>query len=232
MRIAVYCRALPLLLAALSGCRSRSDLVEAELRTKDRQLREAQAEVERTRMVNEAFERDFMQRQQGQPPGPALASPKDIVLSSGTGGVDRDGLPGDEAIEVVVTPRDEDGQPARAVGVLCVTAWEILPGGVKVPLSTWEINSTDLRRSWKAGLFGSGYHVVLPWKKIPTQQRLRVAAQLQLPDGRVYEADKDITIRLLPGAAAPAPETIMPIGPTPPSPEKILPINPVGPPLP
>ncbi len=208
-----------LLLPVISGCRSRSDLVEAELRTKDRQLREAQAERDRCRMVNEALEREFIQRQQGLPrsDNSAIVAPKDITIGNGTGPEDNR-KPGDEALRVVVVPRDEDGNPVRALGVLNVTAWEIMPGGVKVPLCTWEVNTTDLRRSWKAGLLGSGYHVVLKWNKLPTQPRLRIAVQMLLPDGRIYEADKDITIRPLttsppPSAAPPPPEQIPLIGP-------------------
>jgi len=56
MRIAAITQGL-LLLLVVGGCRSRSDLVEAELRTKDRQLREAQAERDRCRMVNKAHGR-------------------------------------------------------------------------------------------------------------------------------------------------------------------------------
>lgn len=217
MRIAAIARGLLILLLAIAGCRApRSDLVEAELRTKERMLREARTDLERTRLVNEALEREFIQRQQGQTPrreNSAIASPKDIVLANGTGGVDDDHLPGDEALQVVVVPRDEDANPVRAIGVLSVAAWEIMPGGVKVPLCTWEINATDLRRTWKSGLLGSGYHVVLPWKKLPSQERLRVAVQLLLPDGRTYEADKDISIRPLPATKLPPPINAMPMGP-------------------
>lgn len=218
MRIAAIAQAL-LLLVIVSGCRSRSDLVEAELRTKDRELREAQAERDRCRMVNDALEREFMQRQQGPPrnDNSSILAPKDITIGSGTGPED-DRKPGDEALRVVVVPRDEDGNPVRALGTLHVTAWEIMPGGVKAPLCDWEVNTTDLRRSWKSGLLGSGYHVTLKWKKLPTQPRLRITVQMLLPDGRVYEADKDITIRPLttsppPFSAPPAPEQIPPIGP-------------------
>ena len=168
MRIAALNKSLLILLLVLAGCRTpRRDLVEAELRTKDRLLRESQAEVERTRMVNDALERDFVQRQQGLPPrdNAGLASPKDITLGSGTGGVDSDKQPGADALLLVVVPRDEDGHPVRAVGVLSAAAWEILPGGVKVPLCTWEINATDLRRTWKSGLLGSGIEPVVHRKQ-------------------------------------------------------------------
>ncbi len=221
MRRAAIARSLLVLSLVAAGCRAhRSDLVEAELRTKERLLRETQAELNRTRSVNEVLERDFMSRQQGQPlaDNSGTVSPKDIILASGTGGIDDDRLPGDEALLVVVVPRDEDGQPVRTVGVLTVAAWEIMPGGVKVPLSTWEINATDLRRAWKSGLLGSGYHVTLNWKKPPTASRLRVAVQLTLADGRVFEADKDISIRPLPLPAA----NIMP-------PVNAMPMAPEGP---
>src|SRR5262249_17875783 len=153
----------------------RSDLVEAELRTKERMLRETKEELDRSRLMNDALERDFLRRQHGQPPGPndVLLSPKDIVLGNGTGGVDEDLKPGDEALQVVVVPRDEDRNPVRVVGSLSIAAWEITPTGIKIPLSTWEVSATDLRRTWKGGLIGSGYHVVLNWKKLPVNERLR-----------------------------------------------------------
>lgn len=207
MRIAATtCCVLALFVAA--GCRnSRGELVEAELRTKERMLRETREELERSRLINESLEKEFLRRQQGLPPNrdnSGLLSPKDIVIGNGTGGVDDDRLPGDEALMVVVVPRDEDGNPVRVVGILTVTAWEILPGGVKSPLSSWEINADDLRKTWKQGLLGSGYFVTLRWKKLPTQERLRVAAQLTLPDSRSYEADKDIPIRPLKQNVPPA----------------------------
>jgi hypothetical protein len=203
---------------AAAGCRApRSDLVEAELRTKERMLRETREELDRSRLINEALEQDYLRRQQGLPPGPnnpALLSPKDIVIGNGTGGVDDDLKPGDEALQVVVVPRDEDRNPVRALGTLNVAVWEITPTGVKIPLSTWEVNASDLRRTWKSGLIGSGYHVVLPWKKLPTQERLRIAAQLTLPDGRLFEADKDVPIRPLP-QTLPPPMEKMPLIPGP-----------------
>jgi hypothetical protein len=229
MRIAATTWCVIVLLAG-AGCRNtRSELVEAELRTKERMLRETKEELDQSKMINEALEREFLRRQQGLAPGPgysAILSPKDIVIGRGTGGVDEDGIPGDEAFQVVVVPRDEDGNPVRAVGVLGVTAWEILPGGVKIPLSSWEIGATELRRTWKSGLLGSGYTVVLNWKKLPTQERLRVAVQLSLPDGRVYEADKDISIRPLRQIAPAPPIEPIPFLPKAPEGGPVIPIAP------
>jgi hypothetical protein len=230
MRTAALTRGWLCLLLALAGCRTpHRDLVEAELRTKERQLRETQAELERARMINQAFEQGMVQQQGLAPPieNSAFLSPKDITLANGTGGVN-DGQPGDYALEVVLVPRDEDGNPVRAVGVLTVNASEIWPGGVKTPLSTWEIGAEELRRTWKRGLIGSGYHIILKWKKPPTQQKLRVSATLVLPDGRAFEADKDISIRPMP---APVPPPPLPTPAT--APPERMPVGPVvGPALP
>ncbi|MCE9530591.1 MAG: hypothetical protein K8T89_05595 [Planctomycetes bacterium] len=231
MRIAATILWLLIPLLVVPGCRSsrRGDLVEAELRTKERQLREANSELERTRLVNESLEREFLQRKGGASgTDTSVLSPKSIVLANGTGGVNDDRQPGDEAFQVVVVPKDEDGNPVRALGTLMVSVWEIMPGGVKVPLNTWDVSALDLRRTWKSGLLGSGYHVVLHWKKLPRQERLRVAVQFTTPNGQVYETDKDITIKLM--AEPPPLDRIPPLpldeGPTVPIMPTLLPPRP------
>src|SRR5262249_382170 len=64
----------------------------------------------------------------------------------------------------------------------------------------------------------SGYQMVLPWKVWPSTEKLRVVAQLRLPDGRTFESDKDVSIRLtpvarrkqLPADPTPAEEPVLP----------------------
>lgn len=125
---------------------------------------------------------------------------KEIVLNRQTGGIDTDRCSGDDALQVVVEPRDHDGHALKVPATLVVSVQEILPEGLKRSLSTWEISDEQLRRSWKTGLFGSGFYVTLPWKCPPSTEKLRVTAQLMLADSRLFEADRDITVRLLPEA--------------------------------
>jgi len=192
------------------GCR-RADLVEAELRTRERELRETREELDRSQFYNHALQSEIGDLRKGGPPGCTVAqSPltperasqvytlKEIVLGRQTGGYDNDNVPGDEALQVVLEPRDPDAQAIKAPGRLIVTALQVSPEGLKMPLSTWEIAPDQLRRTWRNGLLSTGYYVVLPWKSWPTTPRLRVIAQFTLADGRVFEADKDVTIRLLP----------------------------------
>src|SRR5205823_1664272 len=43
----------------------------------------------------------------------------------------------------------------------------------------------------------------------PRTENLRIVVRMTLPDGRAFETDKDIKVRLLPGAAS-RPETMLP----------------------
>src|SRR6266702_2035733 len=85
------------LTTATSGCRTppRKDLVEAELRVKDQDLREIKSELERTDAYNQYLERELRNVQQSfpSPAGSDAISPnrvRSIVLGRQTGGVDDD----------------------------------------------------------------------------------------------------------------------------------------------
>jgi hypothetical protein len=203
--------------ALVAGCRGRSDLVEAELRYKERELRELSAERARLAELNSAYENSLR--------GPANCPPgvghggnvqhhvKDVQVARGTGGLDEDKCPGDEGLLVVIAPRDVDDSIIKATGQARVTALQLTPEGLKLPLSTWDVSSTYLRRNWKTGLLSSGYYVPLPWQVVPQSDRLRVVVQFQTPDGAFFEAERDVQVRL---PHAPPAGTNMPAGVTPP----------------
>lgn len=205
-----------------SGCRN-CDLVEAELRAKENDLRDLRCELARCEACNDGLMRELalIRRAGNSAISPELASQtftlKQITLARGTGGLDDDGVPGDEALQVVVEPRDADGHPIKAPGAIHVEALEITSEGLKVPLSSWDLTPDQVRRTWRAGLFGTGYNLVLNWKTQPTNEKLRVVVRFTLLDGRTFEADKDVTIRL--GKQAPLPKAL-PMAPA--APEPIL----------
>jgi len=222
---------------AETGCR-RADLVEAELRTRERELRETRSDLFQSEAYNQALQGEIrdVRKDSCSKLTPERASQiytiREVVLGRQTGGYDDDNIPGDEALQVVLEPRDPDGQAIKAPGHLRVTALEISPEGLKAPLSTWEIPPQELRRTWRNGLLSTGYYVVLPWKNWPTSSRLRVVAQFVLADGRVFEADKDVTIRLRPDLRltppGSAPHTVPPQMPPADAPV----IDPIGPEFP
>ncbi len=172
---------------------------------------------------------------------------RSIVLGRQTGGRVSETLPGDDALRVQFEPRDPEGSAIKAPGTLIVEAHEITTEGLKRPISTWQIPPQELRNKWQSGLFTTGYSVTLPWKVWPTTEKMRVIARFQLIDGRVFEADKDVSIRILPENvrktlpppappidASPPPGGVVPFMPgTPPPPAGMLPTPmPPGAPLP
>jgi hypothetical protein len=222
---------------ACTGCRSpRSDLVEAELRTKDRQLRESQEELLFQRSMNQALENTLRERQCVQPT-PAIRSGygpsiKDVQLGRGTGALDDDRRPGGDGILVVLVPRDVDTSPVKVAGALKVAAFEVTPEGLKAPLSTWDVPTTDLRKSWRTGLLSSGYHVSLPWQRFPTTEKVRIIATFLPLEGGIYEAEKDVMIRLASEPRSCPPSELLPPTPAPGTPllppPTAIPLPPMG----
>jgi hypothetical protein len=186
------------------GCRHKNDLLENELRERDKQYREALEELGKAEHRSDAQQHEIEALRKGAMITPEQAAQtfglKRIALGRGTGGVDNDGLPGDEALQIMLEPRDSDDHIIKAPGTLYVLAVEINQQGLKTPFSSWTIPPDKLRHSWKQGLLSTGYSLILPWKNFPHAENLRVVARLITPDGRIYEADKDIRVRLVPGA--------------------------------
>jgi hypothetical protein len=201
-------------LAAVCGCRSNCDLVEAELRTRNEDLRNARAELAKAEFMNDSLSREVTTlRQQGPskftPEQAAVTTNiKEIVLSRQTGGYDQDHQPGDDALLVAFEPRDGEGHAIKTPGSVQVTAQEVSKEGIKTTLSVWDIPQEEVRRAWRDGFFSKGYQLILPWKNPPSTDHLRVIVRFYLADGRAFESEKDVTVRLPPPAlrkAGPAP---------------------------
>jgi hypothetical protein len=200
------CFALSLLIAA-SGCHS-CDRVESELRARENDVRELRAELDRCGVYNQTLQQEVhaLRGQLGVPPNgtpPAAYPVQSVMLGRQTGGRSNDIGPGDDALQVQLEPRDPDGTVIKAPGQLMILAQEITPEGIKRPLSSWMVPPDALRKAWVNGLLTTGYLLNLPWKTWPTTEKLRVTAQFQLADGRFFEADRDVTVRLMPANQRP-----------------------------
>jgi hypothetical protein len=190
------------ILATGTGCKSQCDLVEAELRTRESELFKLRDELYKAEAYNMALQHQIHDL------GPASSHKvapehagqtytlKEISLGRGTGGYDDDNCPGDEALQIILQPTDCDGHTIKAPGTLHIEAHEVSQEGLKKPLCTWDIPPQELRKMWRSGLLSTGYHVLLAWKVPPSTAKVRVIAQFMVSDGRAFEADKDVTIRL------------------------------------
>jgi hypothetical protein len=214
-RSLLFCALLCAHCALATGCRSnnRYDLLEVELRTRERELADARAALDQSRNLLRAYEQSQRPAPGSGAPGPFLPV-KDISFGRGTGGADEDGAPGDEGMVLVIVPKDEDGAAVKVPGRAVVAAWEVSPAGIKSPIGSWDVPAEKLRRTWKSGLISTGYFVALPWQTVPTSDRVRVAVRLVTSDGRTYETDRDITVKppsgAIPRGALPMPQPAVP----------------------
>jgi hypothetical protein len=185
------------------GCKHK-DLLENELRERDKQYREALEDLGKAEHRSDAQQREIEALRKGSAISPELAAQtfglKRIAFGRGTGGVNNDNVPGDEALQIILEPRDTDDHIIKAPGVLYVLAVEINSQGLKTPFSSWTVPENKLRQSWKQGLLSTGYSLILPWTNFPQTENLRIVARLVTPDGRIFETDKDIRVHLVPGA--------------------------------
>lgn len=201
-----------LCLAFLAGCRNtNAELLEAELRHREIQYREALDELCKSNAHTDALQRElWFLRSKGPVLSPEVAGQtftlRKITLGRLTGGYDNDKHPGDEGLQLFLEPKDEADHVLKSPGALHVTALNISPEGIKTPFSQWELSPEELRRNWKDGFMSKGYVLTLPWQGWPTQENVRVVAQLKLADGRMFEADRDVRVHLPPGVHGHAPE--------------------------
>lgn len=209
------CFAVCLLLPACSP-NKRYDLIEAELRTRERELADARAQLDQSRNLNRAYEAS-QQRGAPVPVGGGVFLPvKEIAIGRGTGGLDEDGAPGDEGLMVVVVPKDEDGAAVKVPASVRIAAWEVTPAGLKTPIGEWDVPAEKVRPTWRSGFVSTGYFVAVPWRNYPGTEKVRIAVRFTTLDGRAFEADKDITVKL--GGSRPVgnpPATPAPVTPAP-----------------
>ncbi|MFO0881210.1 MAG: hypothetical protein U0840_28125 [Gemmataceae bacterium] len=227
------------LVGALVGCRGNNKCgqVESELRAREEDVRHLKGELDRAEFYNQSLSRELAAVRGDPGPGGMIEKPSErypvrtLRLGRGTAGRPAD-CGGDDALQVQVEPVDCEGQTIKAPGCLYIEAVEITKEGLKRPLSSWEVSREELSRKWQNGLFNTGYMLTFPWKTPPLTEKLRILARFTIVDGRVFEADKDITVRLLPEHARrpslTAPETELPV----PSPAPGLPPGAVVPAIP
>jgi hypothetical protein len=175
----------------------RYDLIEAELRTREKELTETRAALEQARNLNRAYAQQALT---ADAPGPVPTTPtyvpvKDITLGRGTGPIPGELARGEDALMVVVVPRDEDGAAVKVPARVDVAAWEFTEAGLKNPIGSWTLPPEKVRPTWRSGFISTGYFVQVPWQTRPSSEKVRVAVRLTTLDGRLFETDRDITVK-------------------------------------
>lgn len=222
----IFCSLL-LLCTFIAGCKSPNHKLESELRARDNDIDYLKNELYRSKTYNKAMEMELHATRGEVPPGTPydplnkVYPLKNITLGRQTGGVDLDGQTGEEALQVIIEPKDAEGHVVKVPANVLIQVIEISTEGLKTPLSTWQVSSDELSKSWRNGLLTTGYALTMQWKLWPNSDKLRVVVHFKLDDGRLFEAEKDFTLKLPPAYLRKAPSVETQI--TPPTSTMIIP---------
>lgn len=193
-------------LAAIGcGGRGNVDLLESRLREQEDRLSALQSQLEQTRseLTIARKESRTLRTQLASQGKPALLPERAEVLfrAAGmqfnqlfTGGLDRDGRTGDELLIATLVPHDAQGEMVKLPGRIQLEAFDLAQSGEKRKIGHWSFNTDQAATHWHRGYLASGYMFRLPWQQVPEHSRLVLHAKLTTPDGRQFDATREVEI--------------------------------------
>jgi len=206
----------PLLLLglALFGCASRGHVgvLESQLRVQEDQihgleqrLSTAQSDLETARHESQQLRNQLAQR------GHMSASPEHfrsefravgIAFNSYlTSGIDRDGIPGDEMLSVMVYPHDDQGGLVKLAGDIEIRVLDLNAPSDSQTIGQWQFTPVQTRDAWQSGVLSAGFLFELPWQHPPVSDELTLHVVFKSSDGRSWDATRQIQVRPLGKAA-------------------------------
>lgn len=110
-----------------------------------------------------------------------------------TGGHNRDKLPGDEGVYIVVEPRNKAKQVIDVPGELTIVVMDPLKRGPEGRIARWDYTAEESANSFRQSMFGRGMHLELPWPgEAPQADELNLYVRFVTDDGRRLIAEKAI----------------------------------------
>ena len=110
-----------------------------------------------------------------------------------SGGLDRDGVPGDDLLNVVVVPHDEDGETLKSPGELEIEAIDLSAPEGESQLGVWRFSSEEVAKHWHSGLT-SGFQFRMPWQLPPASENVVLQARFRTLDGRQFGTSAEIRV--------------------------------------
>ena len=216
-------------LVLAAGCASTGqlDILESRLRRQEDANNQLQAQLTESQNQLQATRRETVDLRTQLAEGKKIAHAEQVVALGQvegislnkylTGGLDRDGVPGDEMFAAFVVPTDADGNVVKAPGSVTVTVLDLSKPDAQQRVGRWEFGPKDSEPLWHSGFFGSGYVVRVPWQSLPESPQLLVHARLKTIDGREFVTSQSIRINVPSATAQVAAQPTAPAGsPSPP----------------
>jgi hypothetical protein len=199
------------LAAVAVGCASRGqiDILESRLRQQEDSITQLQGQLSTSQSQLQAARRETEDlnaqlaaktRTARVEQVSALGQVEAIELNKYlTGGLDRDGIPGDDLFSAVIVPTDSQGNLVKVPGAVSLTLFDLSLPEPQQRIGRWEYSAQQSESLWHSGFLGSGYLVRVPWQQPPHSANLLVHARLKTIDGRQFDTSQSIRI-VPPGA--------------------------------
>ncbi len=201
------CRTGMLLCGLAAGCtlRPNTAALENELRTHEDRILTLEQELQQSRdeLVVARRESEHLREVATASGETVLATEQADVLFRAeglrintllTGGIDEDGIAGDEILSLVLEPFDADGQTLKLPGDVAIDVTDPAQGTADSVVGRWTYSADETRKQWHSGLLVTGFKFRLPWQSTPTHNTLVVHVKLSTTDGRVFDATETVKI--------------------------------------
>jgi hypothetical protein len=113
-----------------------------------------------------------------------------------SGGLDRDGIPGDELLSVLATTVSKSGSAVQTHGTLTVAAFDYSLSAENQKVGHWEWNVNETAALWSNGVVGTGYRLTKEWEQIPRSGEIVLHARFVGVDGQQFDATRTVTIEV------------------------------------
>ena len=196
-----------------AGCAATENAaaVRADLLTAEDELARAETELSRVRADLAAADReaDRLRTRLAEGGGPTAELPEQVralgraeALAFSkllTGGLDRDGRPGDELLAVAVAPVDADGVPVKLAGSVELELLDLSAAGEARTVGAWAFDAADAADRWRSTPLGAGYRFRLPLLPADATddgggEDLHLHAAFAAADGRTFDATLPVRV--------------------------------------
>jgi hypothetical protein len=191
----------------LAGCASRGniDILESELRHEERLREELADQLGRSReeLKVARSDADSLRTQLAERRQVALSPDQAEVFYRAeaikfnmllTSGQERDGLPGDDALSVLVTPVDSHGDLVKLAGEVELDLFDMTLPSDRQRLGHWTFPMDEVREHWHKGFLSAGYLFQVDWKAVPVSPELTLHARMTVADGRQFDATTQVKV--------------------------------------
>lgn len=111
-------------------------------------------------------------------------------------GIDLDGRPGDDGIQVLLQPMDDRGDILAAAAPVSVVVLDPQLSGLSARIARWDLHPDEVRSYFVQRGGTSGYLLDLPWPaEPPVHGQLLAFARYTTADGRKLEAQAEVNVR-------------------------------------